>query len=137
MAKPASLEPQRELAADAALELMKQLITLSSGVLALSAAFIEKLEPVGPWYVGALLLAWVALVVALIAALETISAIVKSRLKPEFDWSIGRGRTAAAISKYSFVIGIVLVAGVSLGSWVRSRPASKPAPILHTRDATP
>ncbi len=137
MTKPESLEPQRELAADAALELMKQLITLSSGVLALSATFIEKLEPVGPWYVGALVFAWLALVVALIAALETISAIVKSRLKPEFDWSTGRGRRAASISKYSFVVGIALVAAVSLGSWVRGRPPeSKPAPMNHVR-ATP
>ena len=56
-----------------------------------------------------------ALVAALIAALETNFAIVKSRLRPEYEWA-GRGRTAATISKYSFVIGIVLVALVSLGS---------------------
>src|SRR6185295_15997949 len=108
MPKSSELDPQPLLAAEAALELMKQLITLSSGVLALSATFIEKLEPAGPLLVGALILAWLALVVALAAALETISAIVKSRLEPAFDWSTGRGRTSAVISKYSFVIGIVL-----------------------------
>src|SRR5438477_11872556 len=117
MPKPSALDPRPELAADAALELMKQLITLSSGVLALSATFIENLEPVGPVFIGGLVVAWLALVVALIAALETISAIVKSRLKPEFDWSTGRGQKAAVVSKYSFVVGIVLVATVALGSW--------------------
>jgi len=76
--------------------------------------------------------------VALIAALQTISAIVKSRLKPEFDWSTGYGQKAAAVSKYSFVIGIVLVAAVALGSWVRGRPPeSRPVPILYIRDSHP
>jgi len=138
MSKHSLLDPQTQLAADAALELMKQLITLSSGVLALSATFIEKLEPVGALSIGGLIIAWLALVVALIAALQTISAIVKSRLKPEFDWSTGYGQKAAAVSKYSFVIGIVLVAAVALGSWVRGRPPeSRPVPILYIRDSHP
>ena len=139
MAKRELLEPKPELAADAALELMKQLITLSSGVLALSATFIEKLEPVGPLSIGGLIVAWLALVVAVIAALDAISAIVKSRLKPEFDWSTGRGQSAAAVSKYSFVVGIVLVAAVALGSWIsRGRqPESHPVPIFYIRDGSP
>jgi hypothetical protein len=126
MAKSGPLDPQPALAAEAALELMKQLITLSSGVLALSATFIEKLDPVGASYVAALVVGWLALVVAVVAALETISAIVKSRLSPEFEWSEGRGRKAAAISKYSFVVGIVLVAAVALGSWSRSKARESP-----------
>jgi hypothetical protein len=134
-----SLEPDAKLAAEAAIELMKQLITLSAGVLALSATFIEKLEPQGVLSIAVLVIAWLALVVSLIAALDTISAIVKSRLKPEFDWSTGRGQRAAGISKYSFVLGIVLVAAVALGSWIsrERRHESPSAPILYIRDGTP
>jgi len=110
--------PQPALAADAAVELMKQLITLSSGVLALSATFIDRLAPAGLWSV-ALLLAWLCLIAALIAALETISAIVKSRLEPGYDWSTGRGQKSAQISKYGFVVGIALVAAVGWGSLSR------------------
>lgn len=118
--KSEPLEPEPILAADAALELMKQLIALSSGVLALSATFIERLAPAGASYVAALLLGWVALIVALVAGLQTISAIVKSRLRPEYEWSTGYGQKAAAVSKYAFVLGIALVAAVALGSWSRS-----------------
>jgi hypothetical protein len=139
MAKHESLEPDLKLAADAALELMKQLITLSAGVLALSATFIEKLEPQGVLSIAGLVIAWLALVVSLIAALDTISAIVKSRLKPEFDWSTGRGQRAAGVSKYSFVVGIALVAAVALGSWISRGRHQDPtaAPILYIRDGNP
>jgi hypothetical protein len=120
-------EPQPKLAADAALELMKQLITLSSGVLALSATFIEKLAPLGLWRIP-LAVAWLCLIAALVAALQVISAIVKSMLLPEHDWSTGYGQRAASLSKYAFVVGIALVALVAFGSLIRARaPDTIPA----------
>ncbi len=97
-------------AADTALELMKQLITLSSGVLALSATFIGNFSTASVSLLTVLVAAWVFLTIAVLAGLETISAIVKSRLLPEYDWSRGRGLKTARVSKYSFVLGLALFA---------------------------
>ena len=100
---------------DVALELMKQLITLASGVLALSATFIDKLRGATPWLLVILALSWLTLIASVFCGLETISAIVKSRLEPEEnDWSTGRGKTYARVSKYTFVAGIALFAMVAL-----------------------
>lgn len=95
----------------AALELMKQLITLASGVLALSATFIERFQDLSTFLLILLAFSWLALVVSIFFGLGTISAIVQSRLHPgETDWSIGYGRTSALISKYGFFGGITLFA---------------------------
>lgn len=92
-----------------ALELMKQLITLASGVVALSATFLEKFgkDSLHRILLG---LSWIALVTSIFCALQTISAIVKSRLNPEHQWSKGSGQIYARASKYAFVIGIFLFA---------------------------
>lgn len=96
---------------EVALELMKQLITLSAGVLALTATFIDKL-PKGPSYMLiALLVSWLALVFSLYCGLETISVIVKSRLDGDArNWSQGAGKIYAICCKYGFIIGIVVFA---------------------------
>lgn len=97
--------------ADTALELMKQLITLSSAVLALSATFIQKLSTSVPWKMVVLAAAWLCLISSALAGLETISAIVQARLEPELsDWSTGRGRTSALATKYCFIGGLLLFA---------------------------
>lgn len=96
--------------AEAALELMKQLITLSAGVLALSATFIGDFPVRDRWLLAFLGAAWLLLAVAVLFGLETISAIVASRLDPEQDWSTGYGKAAARISKYSFVAGLTVFA---------------------------
>ena len=93
-----------------ALELMKQIITLAAGVVALSATFLEKIKT-GSISLVVLGLSWVALVISIFFGLQTISAIVKSRLNPEeHEWSKGRGQAYARISKYAFVVGISLFA---------------------------
>ena len=97
-------------AADTALKLMKQLITLSSGVLVLSATFIGNFSTASALLLIVLVVAWVLLTIAVLAGLETISAIVKSRLFPEHDWSRGRGQTTARFSKYCFVTGLAFFA---------------------------
>jgi uncharacterized membrane protein len=101
------LTPKTKEAGETALELMKQLITLSSGVLALSAAFLDKFRVENRLEYVPLLLSWTLLIVALIAALDTISAIVKSYLTPEHKWHKGRGKASARISKWTFVLGII------------------------------
>jgi len=92
-----------------ALELMKQIIALASGVVALSATFLEKLKP-GAICLGLLGLSWAVLLASIFCGLQTISAIVKGRLDPDFEWSKGSGQTYARISKYAFVIDILLLA---------------------------
>jgi len=93
-----------------ALELMKQIITLASGVLALSATFLEKLSSMSFLLLIVLAVSWLALLVSVFFGLETISAIVKSRLDPDYQWSKGYGKDSARISKYTFVGGIALFA---------------------------
>lgn len=104
--QPDDLSPRNKEAADTALELMKQLITLSSGVLALGAAFLDKFRIDSRVEYALLALAWALLIVAIATALDTISAIVKSHLTPEHRWHTGRGQMAARISKWAFVLGI-------------------------------
>jgi hypothetical protein len=104
-------------ASDAALELIKHLITLSSGVLALSATFVTKISGSGSrwtlWLLGA---AWFALTASVVAGLQAISAIVKSRLDDNERWSTGYGKGTAAVSKYAFVAGLALVAAFAFAT---------------------
>ncbi|MCL4518980.1 MAG: hypothetical protein M1587_07265, partial [Thaumarchaeota archaeon] len=117
----------------AALELMKQLIALASGVLALSAAFADKLPKV-PIYVLFLLLAsWIALVVSISFGLKTISAIVKSRLNFDTEWSRGAGRTFGKLCRYGFLTGLILFASFAFVSLIF--PSSKGGEIKITIQA--
>jgi hypothetical protein len=105
-----------------ALELMKQLITLSSGVLALSATFMEEFQSPS-WALLAILVAsWLCLAASVFFGLQTISAIVKSRLTPDHDWSTGIGKTYAAGSKYCFVAGLALFALFAFISFITPNP---------------
>jgi len=116
-------------AAKHALELMKQIITLASGVLALSATFISHV-PTENWLVRVLIaVAWLSLTLAVFFSLQTISSIVRGSLDPDFDWSEGYGRRAAALGKYFFVAGLAAFAifaflTVVLGGTPR-RPANE------------
>jgi ABC-type multidrug transport system permease subunit len=103
-------EVKRTNADEAALELMKQLITLASGVLALSATFISELEGRSFLLIGFLVVSWVLLLSSIFFGLQTISVIVKSRLRSNDDWSAGYGKKSAWASKYAFTAGIGLFA---------------------------
>jgi len=95
---------------EVALELLKQLIALASGVLALSATFIEKLSPATKTGLVVLGAAWLALLVSVFGGLQGMSAVVKSRLDPDHDWSTGKGQFYARLAKYGFLLGILLFA---------------------------
>ena len=101
-------------ASAAALELLKQLITLSSGVLALSATFVDKLFRPVWWLTLVLALCWVLLIAALIFGLQAISAMVQSLRLPEGDWAEGNTRKLATACKWAFVGGMVLFALLAL-----------------------
>jgi hypothetical protein len=114
-------QPTRARADEPALELMKQLITLAAGVLALSATFIERFPGTSASQVAILIVAWVALLASIFFGLETLSAIVKSRLTSDDDWSTGYGKASAQVSKYAFTLGVALVALFSVLSFSASR----------------
>jgi hypothetical protein len=100
------LKPQPADALPIALELMKQLITLSSGVLALSAVFLDRFRVSNPWDYLPLILSWAFLIASLITVLNVISSMVQSRLTPEREWHTGSAKTLGRISKVTFVLGI-------------------------------
>jgi len=96
-------------AAQIALEYIKQIITLSAGILALSGTFIEKLVKTISYYTLLLPVAWILLLVSIYFGLETISTIVKSKLdQDENEWSKGHGLTCASTCKRCFVAGIAI-----------------------------
>ena len=114
---PESIDSKND-AHQIALELIKQLITLSSGVLALSATFIDKFKSDSPWILIILILSWFSLIISILAGIQTISIIVQSRLLNIIDWSKDVGQRYASISKYSFVLGVVLFAAFALISFI-------------------
>jgi hypothetical protein len=95
-------------AAHAALEYIKQIIALASGILALSGTFIEKLVKIIGWHTVALPVAWILLLTSIYCGLATISTIVKSKLNGNQDWAEGTGKRYAQACKISFVGGIGL-----------------------------
>jgi hypothetical protein len=129
MTKPAKSKPDEqglepyEDAHQVALEFLKQLITLSSGVLALSAAFIENFFPASLWQSVFLFASWVCLALSIYFGLQAISEIVQSRLMPGLNWAKGPGRRDAAASKNFFVVGIILFAVFAFISFLFSSTA--------------
>jgi hypothetical protein len=94
----------------AAMSLVKQMITLSAGVLALSATFLEKISLLPIWLLLILALAWLALMLSVFGGIQSLSIIVKSRLNRDDNWSKGTGRGFAQLAKYGFLAGIGLFA---------------------------
>lgn len=97
-------------AGTAALELLRQLITLASGVLALSSTFIDKLwSPIIDLQI-LLAFAWIVLAASIIAGLQAMSALVQGALQPDFSWTDASARNWALASKWTFIIGIAAFA---------------------------
>lgn len=120
-----SAAPQTSIVSDdaheVALDFAKQLITLSSGVLALSATFIRELPAASPVQLALLALSWAALAISVCGGLQTISAIVKSRLNADYAWSTGAGQRYATISKFAFLTGVVLFAAFAFSLLLSSQ----------------
>lgn len=106
---------------EVALDFAKQLITLSSGVLALSATFIRELPAATLIQLGLLALSWTALAISVYGGLQTISAIVKSRVNSDHAWSSGAGQRYATTSKLAFLVGVVLFAAFAFSLLLTSR----------------
>ena len=101
---------QNNDAHNVALEWIKQIITLSTGVIALSATFITQIVKAPNWTVWLLIISWLLLLLAIILGLETISVITNSRIHQNNDWTTGSGRKKAKVDKWSFVLGICFFA---------------------------
>jgi hypothetical protein len=97
-----------------ALELLKQIITLASGVIALSAAFIDKFGTSQLSIIVILGMSWVSLLISISCGLQGMSAIVKSRLNLDNEWSKGKNQKYSRASKVAFVIGMCLFAVYAL-----------------------
>jgi len=89
-----------------ALELVKQLITLASGVLVLSATFIPNIKSFTIISLCFLLLSWIILICSIIYGIQTISAFVQDKLNDSHDWADGKGKKYAKICRNLFIIGI-------------------------------
>jgi hypothetical protein len=123
--------PDTKKAGETALELLKQLIALSSGVLALSATFIDKLRP-SHWALLTLLAgSWIALIIAVAAGIQAMSATVKAFHRPEFSFTEEKLRRYARTSKYSFLAGITLFA---LFAFLSLATPKKTAPTNESRN---
>src|SRR5258708_33340102 len=102
-------EDSRDGRADsAAMDLLKQLITLAAGVLALSATFLEKVGPLSGTLLLILAASWLSLILSVLGGIQTLSVIVKSRLNGDDGWMKGSGKKYAQTSKYGFVAGKAL-----------------------------
>lgn len=91
---------------EAAIDLMKQLITLAAGVLALSATFLEKSGRLSPYLLWVLAASWFALTLSVLGGIQTLSGIVKSRLEGDDNWAQGQCKRYAYTAKFGFIIGI-------------------------------
>jgi hypothetical protein len=89
-----------------ALEWLKQIITLSSGIIVLSATFIGSIFKKLNWSVSLLVLSWVLFVLAIVFALETMSVITQSRISGNQEWIKGRGRNYARDAKRLFIAAV-------------------------------
>ena len=72
-------DPTMPQAQKSASDLVKLLISLASGVLALSATFIEKLSAGASWVVILLYLSWLALLVSIFFGVRTLSKLVHAQ----------------------------------------------------------
>jgi hypothetical protein len=106
-----TLEKRDEkVAGSTALELLRQLITLASGVLALSSTFIDKLWSPTLALQILLAVAWIILALSIVAGLQAMSALVQGALQPDFSWTQTSARNWAVTSKWAFIIGIAAFA---------------------------
>lgn len=116
---------KKDDAHEVALEWLKQIITLSSGIIVLSATFIGTIFKQMNWSIWLLVLSWVLFLVSIVFALETISVITQSRIEENQEWSKGKGRVYAKVAKWLFLTGIFLFILFALFNFLFSIMQSK------------
>ena len=102
---------------DTALELIKQIISLSAGIIALSGTFLkDMLKQVTPT-IYLLFLSWFVLILSIVFGLNTISIMVTSTLSDNLNWYKDEGKYSGRACRWLFVAGIIffmIFAGVSI-----------------------
>jgi hypothetical protein len=96
----------KDKAMDMALELVKQIITLASGILVLSATFLPNIKSLTSIPLGILLLSWITLIISIVLGIQTISAFVQNKLDNSDEWAEGSGKKYAKWCRNLFIIGI-------------------------------
>lgn len=91
-----------------ALEWIKQIIALSTGIIVLSATFITEIFTKLNLSIWLLIFSWVLLLLSVIFGLETISVITASRIHDDDHWTSGSGQKKALATKWLFFSGIAL-----------------------------
>lgn len=130
--------PSAPRADETALELMKQLITLASGVLALSATFIARLRDIRPLLLILLAVSWLALLISVFFGLQAIASIVEGRMNRGDDGdSIEEVTKKARVAKFGFLIGIAMFAAFAFGSLIypeKREPAAGGTQVIITSE---
>jgi hypothetical protein len=101
-----SSEEMKVKAENLALDWVKQIITLASGVVALSVTFIENLVKNVNCLLILLVLSWALLILSIIYGLSTISNFIAYNLGSLSDWSSGVCKKNASACKWFFISGI-------------------------------
>jgi hypothetical protein len=110
-------------ALDIALELIKQLITLSSGILAISATFLPKINEISILSFIILAVAWLALILSIIAGSHTISIMVNSQINGDMEWYSGSGQLYGKACKWLFIIGLATFTIFAISMIVSGQPS--------------
>jgi hypothetical protein len=107
-------------------DLVRLLITLASGVLALSATFVEKLSAGSGWSIVVLYLSWVALVASIIFGVKALSMLADAQRTSATQWA---ETTFPSMTRcwqsFQAGIGLLMVYGAivaGLQAWGRVEP---------------
>jgi len=90
------------------LEWLRQLITLSSGIIAFSGTFVPLVSTEPRWPLLLLGVSWLLFIATIVSCLEVVSAITFSRIHNNDSWTKGTAHNMALIAKWSFISGITL-----------------------------
>lgn len=90
-------------------DITKQILTLTTGILALSATFIKILIPDAPRLIAILFFAWFLFTVSIIGGLFTLSSIVHKLEKEEYEPFAKCTEIPARVQWICFIVGFVLL----------------------------
>jgi hypothetical protein len=106
--------PTNDKALSTALEMIKQIITLDAGILALSATFIPSLSKYSIISFICLVANWICFITSIICGINSISAMVRSQIDNDNKWNEGCGKNYALVSKITFVFGFCILVAFAI-----------------------
>jgi hypothetical protein len=101
-------------------ETTKQLLTLATGILALTITFLHDLAANAPtWSVYVLALGWLASLVSVVAGVLTLMTLTGNIVNPAFDVYEPNTRSMAKIQFLAFVAGTALTIVFGVAAAIR------------------